>query len=429
MEHSGEVASVPTGSKPPSAPCESHPDVQSKNSNSWADRVESELYTRFFIIKGKEKSLLGMSPFLIHKTIQAMVGDVIKVNMSRSGELLIEVANAAQSLKIKKVSTIGTTSVSVSAHASLNTSRGVISEYDLLHTPEEEILENLKLENVCNVRRITLRRNGEIIPTKHIILTFSQPKLPSHISAGYLKCSVRPYIPNPLRCFKCQRFGHSQNNCRGTETCARCSSKDHRSEDCSGPFKCVNCEGNHPSYSRTCKKFITEREIQTVKINQNVSYPEARRIVEARTPRPGISYSAAITTKKPTCSKCTQTEIIEIPSITPSQQIPPSRIIASTSETGKFIPVSKRRNSKKPKPPTPAVSSESNKTSKKKRIAKPLTDPVTPSTSNKFAPLKNFFLKDTKTNNDVIEPILELSASDLSEMDEDCSSEADGQSQ
>lgn len=46
----------------------------------------------------------------------------------------------------------------------------------------------------------------EIYPTKHIILTFNDPNLTSRIKAAYLSCAVQPYIPNPLRCFKCQHM-------------------------------------------------------------------------------------------------------------------------------------------------------------------------------------------------------------------------------
>ncbi|GFV55556.1 uncharacterized protein TNCV_2573961 [Trichonephila clavipes] len=52
------------------------------------------------------------------------------------------------------------------------------------------------------------------------------PKLPTTIKAGYLNCKIRLYIPNPLRCFKCQRFGHSQTSCCGQLTCSRCASTD-----------------------------------------------------------------------------------------------------------------------------------------------------------------------------------------------------------
>ncbi|GBN01705.1 hypothetical protein AVEN_211119-3, partial [Araneus ventricosus] len=45
---------------------------------------------------------------------------------------------------------------------------------------------------------------------------------------------------NPLRCFKCQRFGHSKTSCRGTLTCARCAEVGPESTDCTRTEKCVN---------------------------------------------------------------------------------------------------------------------------------------------------------------------------------------------
>ncbi|GBN69634.1 hypothetical protein AVEN_121256-1 [Araneus ventricosus] len=84
-------------------------------------------------------------------------------------------------------------------------------------------------------------------PTQHVILTFSTPELPKAIRAGYLHCSVRAYIPNPLRCFKCQRFGHSQPACRGT---LRCAETGHESSTCiSENLKCPNCSGSHAAFS------------------------------------------------------------------------------------------------------------------------------------------------------------------------------------
>ncbi|GFS92976.1 hypothetical protein TNCV_1886281 [Trichonephila clavipes] len=53
--------------------------------------------------------------------------------------------------------------------------------------------------------------------------TLLSSTLPQTIKAGYLNCKIRPYIPNPLRCFKCQRFGHSQTSSRGQLTCSMCT--------------------------------------------------------------------------------------------------------------------------------------------------------------------------------------------------------------
>ncbi|GFV08632.1 uncharacterized protein TNCV_2187281, partial [Trichonephila clavipes] len=94
---------------------------------------------------------------------------------------------------------------------------GVISEPDLLSTPESEILEALKL--------------------------------PTTVKAGYLNCNIRAYIPNPLRCFVSE-VRHSQIACRGQLTCSRCASVGHSSADCSLAQKCVNCSQPHSSDSQ-----------------------------------------------------------------------------------------------------------------------------------------------------------------------------------
>ncbi|GFW40982.1 RNA-directed DNA polymerase from mobile element jockey [Trichonephila clavipes] len=95
--------------------------------------------------------------------------------------------------------------VTVAPHTTLNFSRGVISPADFLNVSTEQIKENMQAQNVCDVRRITIRRDGQVLNTKHLILTFNTPDLPQTVKNGpYIRCPVRPYIPNPLRCFQCQ---------------------------------------------------------------------------------------------------------------------------------------------------------------------------------------------------------------------------------
>lgn len=110
------------------------------------------------------------------------------------------------------------------------------------------------------------------------ILTFDRSTLPQSVTAGFLHCEVRQYIPNPRRCFKCQRYGHSTTSCRGRLTCPKCAAYDHTSENCtSDELKCPNCEQPHAAYSRKCEKFKAEKEIINLKVTQNISYQEARR--------------------------------------------------------------------------------------------------------------------------------------------------------
>ncbi|GFU71534.1 putative RNA-directed DNA polymerase from transposon BS [Trichonephila clavipes] len=176
---------------------------------------------RFLFIPLQDVEMSKKSPFAIHKALIGIGGELKTVKRLRFGDILIETHTALQTKSFLLANTFLDYPVTICPHKSQNTSRGVISESDLLSTPESEILEGFFDQGVIQVRRITIKKAATIIPTKHLILTFNRPKLPPTLKAGYLNCKIRPYIPNPLRCFKCQRFGHSQISCRGQLTCSR----------------------------------------------------------------------------------------------------------------------------------------------------------------------------------------------------------------
>ncbi|GFX09413.1 putative RNA-directed DNA polymerase from transposon BS [Trichonephila clavipes] len=243
------------------------------------------------------------SPFAIPKSIQGIGGDPKSVKKLRSGDLLIETVSALQTKSFLLAKTFLDCPLTASPHKSRNSSRGVISEPDLICTPEAEILEGFSGQGVLQVRRITIKKDAEVIPRKYLILTFNNPKLPTTIKAGYLNCKIRPYIPNPLRCFKCQRFGHSQSSCRGQLTCSRCGSVGHSSTDCTLEPKCFNCSQSHSSDSKLCPKWKIEKQIQEIKTNNNISYQEARKLIA-----PQLSQTYAQVAKSSTATSTTQTD-------------------------------------------------------------------------------------------------------------------------
>ncbi|GBN38828.1 hypothetical protein AVEN_265111-1 [Araneus ventricosus] len=250
-------------------------------------------FPTYFIIhriSTSNETFHNVSPFLVEKGITSSVGEVKSTKKLRSGDLLVEVASPKQAKQIAKLNSLSTIPVTVNPHATLNSSKGVISCGELLNESVEKINEELCSQGVTHVRRITIRRDGQLLNTKHLILTFDSAKLPEHIKAGYMRLSVRTYIPNPLRCFKCQRFGHSKTSCRGTLTCARCAEVGHESADCTRAEKCVNCKGEHTSFSRNCSAWKQEKEIISTKIKKQISYQEARKLIKSQTPTPGNSY-------------------------------------------------------------------------------------------------------------------------------------------
>ncbi|GFV98268.1 putative RNA-directed DNA polymerase from transposon BS [Trichonephila clavipes] len=223
--------------------------------------------TRFLLVSLPHNDMSIKSPFAIQKALIGIVGELKSVKRLRFGNLLIETTSALQTKSFLLAKSFLNSPVTVSPHKSLNSCRGVISEPDLLTTSESEILEG-----------------------------FSD-------QAGYLHCKIRPYIPNPLRCFKCQRFGHSQTACRGQLTSSRCASVGHASSDCSLELKCVNCSQPHSADSKLCPKWKIEKEIQTIKTNRNVSYIEARKFI---TPQPSQTYAQVV--KSVTVNSSSQTD-------------------------------------------------------------------------------------------------------------------------
>ncbi|XP_023210039.1 uncharacterized protein LOC111612975 [Centruroides sculpturatus] len=179
---------------------------------------------------------------------------------------------------------------------------------------ESDIQIGLSDQGVTVVRCISIRRDGKLIATKHLILTFNKLTLPSFITAGYLRCPVCPYVPNPLRCFKCQQFGHSQTACRGKSICAQCGTEDHVSTECKSIPCCVNCRDAHSFYPWKCPAWQREKEVQRLKTINNISYTEARRMVTPSPPTKQKTFAAVL---KFTKTSGVQTDI----SVSPSESL------------------------------------------------------------------------------------------------------------
>ena len=66
----------------------------------------------------------------------------------------------------------------------------------------------------------------------------------------------------PIRCVKCQEYGHIQDTCIGVEKCANCGSEFHHSDKCNRVPNCMSCSkgSNHPSTSPSCPTFLRKCE-------------------------------------------------------------------------------------------------------------------------------------------------------------------------
>ena len=136
--------------------------------------------------------------------------------------MLLEVEKKSHVENLLSTKKLFDLNVKISLHKTLNSCKGVIRCQDFAPCTDDEILENLKSQGVTDVRNIQVRRNGVVRRTYTYVLTFNTPILPKKIKAAYLSVNVEVYIPNPLRCYKCQVFGHHEDHCLKKAICANC---------------------------------------------------------------------------------------------------------------------------------------------------------------------------------------------------------------
>ena len=172
-------------------------------------------FPRFIVIESLEEVCLAkFSPFLIEKVISTRASPKT-VKKTRNGNLLVEVDSRRQAENILKIKTFHTTKCRAYPHEKLNTSKGVIRSRELALATEDEIASALGKQGVTNIKRISIKKGEERIQTNTYILTFNKPQTPKEVKIGYCLERVKQYVPAPLRCFKCQKFGHHRETCRG----------------------------------------------------------------------------------------------------------------------------------------------------------------------------------------------------------------------
>jgi len=192
------------------------------------DTAESSHYDRWLVVHSvdSDHSISKLSPFILDKAIRSAVGTMKTVRLLRNGHLLLEVASAVQSRIVNKLDNLAGCPVTASPHRTLNTSKGVIRCAQLVDCDEDETLRELKPQGVSAIYNITVKDNsGGSGNTSTFIITFKTPK---YLHIGYLRLPVSTYIPNPLRCFNCQKFGHGKNACRGRDLCQVWSGWPHQ---------------------------------------------------------------------------------------------------------------------------------------------------------------------------------------------------------
>ena len=244
--------------------------------------VENQKDTESYVfVKGEQLDITQINSFGIYSAICELLNrkpDIIKINQSlrilcrskSEKKLLMETRFLAGHRVIFS-------EPYVRARNPLNElNRGIIFivEEDV---PVEQITHELGIPATRIIRKV----RGESIVTKQVILYFNGA-IPEIIYFGWRRYRVSLYIPDPIRCFHCQKFGHKAHQCRSAVKCPICSGR-HLFADCDAQRNdenkrkavCPNCKGDHPASYRGCKMYQEAKSIKQIQVSKSLSYADA----------------------------------------------------------------------------------------------------------------------------------------------------------
>lgn len=256
------------------------PDWLSTKSNS----VDQEVYVHIRAIDG-DVAIARRNRFLVAKILKEKTNNITKASYNAQGDLILRIKGEKEAEKVLGMKTIGEWKIQVEKHRTLNTSKGVVYSRDMCWMSEQEVKDGLSEYKVTEVfffkrkpRDSEPGNNAEARPFGLGVLTFNTQEPPKRIRFGFEYLDIKPYIPNPKRCRKCQKLGHTTKWCKKEEeVCAECG-QDRKQNHVCGIKMCVNCcKPGHASSSRDCPRFLMEKEVEFIKIDQKMTNYEAKK--------------------------------------------------------------------------------------------------------------------------------------------------------
>ena len=250
-------------------------------------------------------------PIAFKRSLCRVIGDVAEVKLL-NGCLRVTCQNERQRQQLLAATDLDGKTVEVTepfrgasaprkasgSGPSTRSARGIIFGVSSELT-EEEICEEV---DAASVRRLSKYVSGSRQVTENVVITFKDAALPSHVTLGCLRHRVREYVPLPLRCLKCQGFGHHADRCTRGVRCVRCG-QAHSLDNC--PIKdnperavCVNCGGHHSAAYRGCSRYQQVSQVLKVATVNKISYRDA--LIKVRADVDAVADPGPRSTSTPT---------------------------------------------------------------------------------------------------------------------------------
>lgn len=259
-------------------------DGERQNQPKKAKKKEEEVWK--VIVEFQEASSSKLHPVKLSKAMKNEIGPIKQARFLSKGRMLIETVNKTQLESILKMKTLNEVRIKSHIPGANRKIRGVISGVPI-DLSIEDLKKEIKGGKVTVEKRLSTRYQGNVVDSLSVLLQF-EGAIPDKVKIGFLSYPVREYIPRPLRCFKCQRFGHIAGQCRAKPRCAKCAG-EHEYGKCEveAKVKCCNCGGEHSAAYQGCEAQIKEKEVQKYKVQNKVTYAEA--IKQVKIPQGGAN--------------------------------------------------------------------------------------------------------------------------------------------
>lgn len=246
----------------------------------------SEIKTKF-INKSIHPILFGK---LIFQKLKIFNHSILGITSLNKHKIRVEFQSASDANKFTNDKNLKELGFDAYIPLFLNTRIGIIR-----NCPKEIEVEELLDNDVCispfkitraeRLQRMIRSDDGTstLVPTNSIKITFASQSLPSYIILHMVKTEVSAYIPRPIICNSCLRYGHKLSGCRSKRRCPACSSLEHEIALCpnSGRPKCAHCEGEHLSTdTKNCPEYQIQSKIKELMTLKNYSFKEAMSIVK-----------------------------------------------------------------------------------------------------------------------------------------------------
>ena len=288
-------------------------DEDSNESNPKKHREESPIKTgannhpgvAVIVSSSKGEKLTYMNPIKVNTDIvNFLTNGLVKIIPLPRGDLLLIVKNEIFANKmLMEYSTLLGHQVKVNrpkgdGQGRIIRERGIV-DWVPTHISESDLQSALNYASLNIIKVLKNRGNEKYNPDYYSVVVVGET-IPEKVYVGYITLRVKKSAPPPVRCAKCQRFGHAENVCRATcFTCPTCAGK-HRYEDCKSQLKkCSNCGGQHSCAWRGCQSIKIEKKVIETQIKENVARKDATKIVHKAKQQSAVITTKGMPTAKP----------------------------------------------------------------------------------------------------------------------------------